>query len=128
MRAGDVSVALTVHRHLSRPIDILAATAADPKEGAISGILRPASCRTSCRAGACSRPAAAAVSRRRAAELKLLNSAARPSKGIDNARNRIALVNNLYGTDIRLIVEDLSSDGTGTSVRFNIPKTLRDVR
>ena len=68
------------------------------------------------------------IGRRRAAELKLLNSAARPSKGIDNARNRIALVNNLYGTDIRLIVEDLSSDGTGTSVRFNIPKTLRDVR
>lgn len=68
------------------------------------------------------------IGRKRAAELKLLNSAARPSKGIDNARNRIALVNNLYGTDIRLIVEDLSPDGTGTSVRFHIPKTLRDVR
>ena len=68
------------------------------------------------------------IGRKRAAELKLLNSAARPSKGIDNARNRVALVNNLYGTDIRLVVEDLSPDGTGTSVRFNIPKTLRDVR
>ncbi len=68
------------------------------------------------------------IGRKRASELKLLNSAARPSKGIDNARNRIALVNNLYGTDIRLIVEDLSPDGTGTSVRFHIPKTLRDVR
>ncbi len=68
------------------------------------------------------------IGRKRAGELKLLNSAARPSKGIDNARNRIALVNNLYGTDIRLSVEDLSPDGTGTSVRFHIPKTLRDVR
>ena len=68
------------------------------------------------------------IGRKRAGKLKLLNSAARPSKGIDNARNRIALVNNLYGTDIRLSVEDLSPDGTGTRVRFHIPKTLRDVR
>jgi hypothetical protein len=68
------------------------------------------------------------IGRKRANALKLLNSAARPSKGIDNARNRIALVNNLYGTDIHLSVEDLSPDGTGTSVRFHIPKTLHDVR
>ncbi len=62
------------------------------------------------------------IGRTKAAELKRTH--AKASKGIDNARNRIALVNSLYHAQLTLHVEDLNADGTGTRVRFDVPKNL----
>ncbi len=62
------------------------------------------------------------IGRAKAAELK--HAHAKASKGIDNARNRIALVNSLYRARLTLQVEDLNPDGTGTRVRFDVPKDL----
>ena len=62
------------------------------------------------------------IGRTKAAELKRAH--AKASKGIANARNRIALVNSLYHAHLELHVEDLHADGTGTRVRFDVPKDL----
>ncbi|MBP7515365.1 MAG: histidine kinase [Flavobacteriales bacterium] len=62
------------------------------------------------------------IGRAKAAEMKRAH--AKASKGIDNARNRIALVNSLYSARLTLQVEDLNPDGTGTRVRFVVPKDL----
>ena len=62
------------------------------------------------------------IGRKKASELK--HTHAKTSKGIDNARNRIALVNSLYHARLTLKVEDLNPDGTGTRVRFDVPKDL----
>jgi two-component system, LytTR family, sensor kinase len=62
------------------------------------------------------------IGRTRAAAIRA--SHAKPSKGIDNTRNRIALVNTLYRGSLTLAVEDLHADGSGTRVRFDIPKDL----
>ena len=62
------------------------------------------------------------IGRARAAELKRAH--AKASKGIDNARNRIALVNSLFRARLTLDVQDLHPDGSGTRVRFDVPKDL----
>lgn len=67
------------------------------------------------------------VGRTRAAEIQRGRAQGTRSKGISNARNRIALVNQLYRTQVRLAIEDLSPDGSGTRVHFELPKTLADV-
>lgn len=62
------------------------------------------------------------IGRTKAAGLKRAH--AKASKGIANARNRIALVNSLYRGQLTLEMEDLNADGTGTCVRFDVPKDL----
>ncbi len=62
------------------------------------------------------------IGRAKAAEMKRVH--AKASKGIDNARNRIALVNSLYHAQLTLGVDDMNPDGTGTRVRFDVPKDL----
>lgn len=68
------------------------------------------------------------IGRAKAAELKRATAGGKASKGIDNARNRIALVNELYRTRITLSIADGAPDGTGTRVHFELPKQLPDVR
>jgi type II secretory pathway component PulM len=68
------------------------------------------------------------IGRKRADEMKRVARNGAASKGIGNARNRIALVNTLYRTDIRLSITDAAPDGTGTWVHFELPKQLPDVR
>ena len=67
------------------------------------------------------------IGRTKAGEIKRTSANGARSKGIDNARNRIALVNSLYHTDLRLTIDDASPDGTGTRVHLEIPKQLADV-
>ncbi|MBL7953211.1 MAG: histidine kinase [Flavobacteriales bacterium] len=68
------------------------------------------------------------IGRARSAEIKRGSTQGTRSKGISNARNRIALVNQLYRTQVTLEITDAKSDGTGTRVHFELPKTLNDVR
>lgn len=68
------------------------------------------------------------VGRARSAEIKRGSAQGTRSKGISNARNRVALVNQLYHTNVTLEITDAKSDGSGTRVHFELPKTLNDVR
>ena len=67
------------------------------------------------------------IGRTKAGEIKRTSMNGARSKGIDNARNRISLVNSLYHTDLHLTIDDASPDGTGTRVHLEIPKQLADV-
>lgn len=64
------------------------------------------------------------VGRAKAAEIKRASTHVTASKGIGNARNRIALVNDLYRTHVQLHIDDALPDGTGTCVRFQLPKSI----
>ncbi|HRH36989.1 MAG TPA: histidine kinase [Flavobacteriales bacterium] len=64
------------------------------------------------------------IGRTKAGEIKRGTTNGATSKGIDNARNRIALVNDAYGSRITLHIDDALPDGSGTRVRFELPKTM----
>ncbi len=64
------------------------------------------------------------IGRTRSAAIKRDSMNATASKGIGNAQNRIALVNALYGTQVRLTMDDAAPDGTGTRVHFQLPKSI----
>lgn len=68
------------------------------------------------------------VGRTRSAEIKQGSAQGTRSKGITNARTRIALIDQLYRTRVTLNIDDLHADGTGTRVHFRLPKHLNDVR
>jgi hypothetical protein len=64
------------------------------------------------------------IGRTKAAEIKRGSTTVTASKGIGNARNRIALVNDLYRTNVQLHIGDAMTDGTGTRVEFQLPKSI----
>ncbi len=64
------------------------------------------------------------IGRTKAAEIKRGSTTVTASKGIGNARNRIALVNDLYRTNVQLHIGDAMPDGTGTRVEFQLPKSI----
>ena len=62
------------------------------------------------------------IGRRRSAEIKTKHQKKQRSQGMENIRKRIAILNDMYGDEIRVSVSDLEKDGSGTLVVLTLKK------
>jgi sensor histidine kinase YesM len=62
------------------------------------------------------------IGRRRSAEIKTKHQKKQRSQGMENIRKRIAILNDMYGDEIRVSVSDLEEDGSGTLVVLTLKK------
>jgi tetratricopeptide (TPR) repeat protein len=64
------------------------------------------------------------IGRQRSAELKTVNQRKHQSTGLKNIDERMQIINRVYHTDYRVVIDDLSG-GTGTRARIFIPLNSR---
>ena len=62
------------------------------------------------------------IGRKKSASLKTKNQKKQKSKGMGNIKQRVAILNDMYGDKVAVTIEDLQNDGTGTKVIFTLKK------
>ena len=62
------------------------------------------------------------IGRKKSAELKTMNQKKQKSKGMDNIKKRIAILNVMYKDKVDVYISDLEDNGTGTKVQFTLKK------
>lgn len=62
------------------------------------------------------------IGRKKSAELKTVNQRKQKSKGMGNIKQRIAILNDMYGDKVSVSISNLKSNGEGTKVLFTLKK------
>jgi LytS/YehU family sensor histidine kinase len=62
------------------------------------------------------------IGRKKSKELKTANQQKQQSKGMDNIKKRVAILNEMYSDKIAVLIEDLHKDNTGTKVVLTLKK------
>lgn len=62
------------------------------------------------------------IGRKRSKELKTENQQKQQSKGMNNIKKRIAILNEMYSDKVDVFIEDLHTDATGTKVVLTLKK------
>lgn len=62
------------------------------------------------------------IGRKKSASLKTKNQKKQKSKGMGNIKQRVAILNDMYGDKVAVSIADLHTDGTGTKVIFTLKK------
>ncbi|MDC6387308.1 histidine kinase [Maribacter sp. PR1] len=62
------------------------------------------------------------IGRKKSAELKTVNQKKQKSKGMGNIRQRVAILNDMYGDKVSVEISDLKTNGAGTKVMFTLKK------
>ena len=62
------------------------------------------------------------IGRKKSTELKTENQKKQESKGINNIKKRVAILNEMYSDKVDVLIEDLYSDNTGTKVVLTLKK------
>ena len=62
------------------------------------------------------------IGRKKSKELKTAHQKNQQSKGMDNIKKRIAILNDMYSDKLAVKIEDLCDDATGTKVKLTLKK------
>ena len=62
------------------------------------------------------------IGRKKSKELKTLNQQKQQSKGMDNIKKRVAILNEMYNDKVDVFINDLHTDNTGTKVVLTLKK------
>ena len=62
------------------------------------------------------------IGRKKSADLKTQNQKRQKSRGMGNIKQRVAILNDMYGDKVDVNIADLKNDGTGTKVIFTLKK------
>lgn len=62
------------------------------------------------------------IGRKKSKELKTLNQQKQQSKGMDNIKKRVAILNEMYNDKVDVFINDLHTDTTGTKVVLTLKK------
>ncbi|RRQ49386.1 sensor histidine kinase [Maribacter algicola] len=62
------------------------------------------------------------IGRKKSAELKTVNQRKQKSKGMGNIKQRIAILNDMYGDKVSVSISNLKTNGEGTQVLFTLKK------
>ena len=62
------------------------------------------------------------IGRKKSADLKTQNQKRQKSRGMGNIKQRVAILNDMYGDKVEVHIADLRNDGTGTKVIFTLKK------
>ncbi len=62
------------------------------------------------------------IGRKKSASLKTQNQKRQKSRGMGNIKQRVAILNDMYGDKVDVSIADLKNDGTGTKVIFTLKK------
>ncbi|WP_111706274.1 histidine kinase [Lutibacter citreus] len=62
------------------------------------------------------------IGRKKSKELKTANQQKQQSKGMDNIKKRVAILNEMYSDKVDVFIEDLNTDSTGTKVVLTLKK------
>ena len=62
------------------------------------------------------------IGRKKSKELKTENQQKQQSKGMNNIKKRIAILNEMYSDKVAVFIDDLNSDASGTKVVLTLKK------